>query len=602
MISMDIEKLATTRITQMVAKCSHLKSFIADNDKTPLIDGQIFVYSSEVQSNANYEGRVDVQVKGQKLKGDMKVPRRFPIKKTELAGHLKSNGVLYLVVYVNPKNGDEIAHYILLNPFRIQQIIKDMGSQQTVKIETKPLSSDCNEIESLVKLALKTRNEQPEMQVDLAQLNNVSSFTVYTNKPLNLDAPVTLTRDKYDFTLVVKTSAGMTLSVDGEFAIVPDDYLDRSIELTVSSGDFVFRNPIRRRIGPDAFELVLSDGLKIRLDIKGQAASGSMTLRMRKTLRERFDDLGFYFASVDNQAFYIDGEENKFDVAPGEDQQLRKHFKYLTTLLSLCNELGVDSSLVELKPLEGDRAGQLTSLHGVMVKGNEIDDGHHETGRILQPMGRWNLQLIVVQDSTNGKWLCRDLFHPELGLQLIRTVEYETGEREIQRVTPYEVLDFKHFPYTLNLHLDDIVNAYDKIFEYPETSGNANATVLNLIRAADVVEVRHLEFLDAALTLNRWLASKEGDLPRHQINHWQIIARGGEIAQEERSAIRLLKRQASASKDEMAPYEEASCAILLGEEEDIADCLSRLEGDQLASMREWPIWDLYISAKTAKDA
>jgi hypothetical protein len=601
MISMDIEQLATTRITQMVARCPHLKSFITDNDKTPLIDGQIFVYSSEVQSNANYDGRVDVQVKGHKLKGDMKVPRKFPIKKTELAGHLKSNGVLYLIVYINPKTGEEIPHYILLRPFWIHQIIEDMGSQQSVKIETKPLSSNCNEIESLVRLALKTRNEQPEMQVDLAQLDNVISISVYTNKQLNLDAPVTLTRGNHDFTLVAKTPAGM-MSVDGDFVIVPEDYLDHPTEMTVSSGDFVFRNPVRRKIGPNILDLVLSDGLKIRLTITGQTASGSMTLTMRETLRERFEDLGFYFASMDNQAFYIDGKENKFDVAPDEDRQLRKHFKYLTTLLSLCDELGVNSSLVELKPLEGDRAGQLTSLHGVMVKGNEIDDGHHETGRILQPMGRWNLQLIVVQDSTDGKWLCRDLFHPELGQQMIRTVEYETGEREIQRVTPYEILDFKHFPYTLNLHLDNIVNAYDEIFEYPETSGNANATVLNLIRAADVVEVRHLEFLDAALSLNRWLASKEGDLPRHQINHWQIIARKGELAQEERSAIRLLKRQTSASKDEMAPYEETSCAILLGEEEDIVDCLSRLEGDQLASMREWPIWDLYIAAKTATDA
>ena len=490
-----------------------------------------------------------------------------------------------------------------LNPFKIQYLIDKMEGRKQVAVEIKRLPSDPSKIEGIVRLALQTRNEQPGMGVDIKQLGDLSSITVYSDGTLNLDAPVTLKRATHDFALVAKSASGTTVFVDMEFFITPNEYVGEATTLAVFSGDFVFHNPVKRRVDEETFELELSDGLKIRLSIMGRTASGSMMLTMRETLRERFNDLGFYLASIDNQFFYVDGDQNKFDVDPGEDQQdLRKHFKYLTTLLSLCDELGVDSSLVELKPLEGERGRQLTSLHGVMVEGKEIGDAHQETGRIFQPMGRWGLQLIVVRDSAEDRWQCRDIFHPELGQQFILTGETESGETQIRRVTPYEIVDREALPYTLNLHLDNVVNAYDDIFEYPETSEYANLTVLNLIHAADVVEVRKAEFLDAASTLNNWLILKQGDLPNHQINHWQIAARKGKLAQDQRSAIRSLKRQIISSEDDAAPFVEVACAILLGEEEDIADCLSLLNADQLARMQEWPVWDLYIAAKTAKDA
>ncbi len=587
----------------MISACSRLEPVIDSNDKTLLTDGHIDVHSSEVHSKETFEGRVVVQVKGRKPTGARELPHTFPISKTDLAGYLKNNGVLFFVVFVNPKTNTRHPAYALLNPFKIQYLIDKMEGRKQIAVDIKRLPSDPSKIEAIVKLALQTRNEQPGMRVDIKQLGDLSSITVYSDGSLNFDAPVVLKRATHDFTLVAENAKGMTVFVDMEFSLTPNEYVGEEANLTFSSGDFVFRNPVKRRVDQETFELVLSDGLKIQLSIMGQTASGSMMLTMRETLRERFNDLGFYFASVDNQFFHVDGEENKFDVAPGEDQQdLRRHFKYLTTLVSLCDALGINSSLVELEPLEGVRGRQLISLHGVMVEGKEIDDPHRETGRIFQPVGRWGIQLIVVRDSAKDRWQCRDLFDPELGQQFILTGETESGENQIRRVTPYEIVDREQLPYTLNLHLDNVVNAYDEIFEYPETSEYANLTVLNLIHAADIVEVRKTEFLDAALTLNNWLILKQGDRPNHQINDWQIAARKGKLAQDQRSAIRSLKREISSSEDEYAPFIEAGCAILLGEEEDVAYYLSLLDAAQLTRMQEWPIWDLYMAAKTVKDA
>ncbi|WP_146617488.1 hypothetical protein [Arthrobacter globiformis] len=599
---MDVEMLAVYEIGHRVSKCPHLKAFIDSNDKTLLTDGHIDVHSSESHSKETFEGRVNVQVKGRTATVSTKPPRTFAITKTDLTGYLKNHSVLYFIVFVNPRTGKAIPSYVLLNPFKIQFLIRKMGRKSRIGVNIKRFPSDPAKIEDIIKLALQSAAENPAARIDLKQLKDLSRITLYTDGSLNLDAPVRLTRDDFDFTLVFETSGGMALSVDEELVITPPEYVGEPTELSVASGDFEFRNPTRRRVDRDTVELELSDGLKLRRTGTDQAATGSVSLTMRETLRERFNDLGFYLTCVDDQVFSIDGIENRVQVASCDDQQdLREHFEYLTTLMSLCDHLGVNSSLVELEPLEGKRGRQLVGLHGVMLGGEEISVAHHEPGRILQPMGRWSLQLLVAQDSAKGKWLCRDLFHPELGQQFVMSWEDEAGELQITRVTPYEIVDREHLPFTLNLHLDNLVNAYNDIFEYPGAADYANATVLNLIRAADVVEVRKSEFLDAAFSLNNWLVSKQGDLPNHQINHWQIAVRKGQLRQDQRLEIRSLKGQASRHEIDNPLFAETACAILLGDEEEIAYCLSRLDEAQLVQFQDWPIWDLHSAGKTSKD-
>jgi hypothetical protein len=602
MVTMNVELQAVTKIVSMVSKCPHLEPVIDSNDKTLLTDGHIDVHTSDSHTKVNFEGRVNVQVKGRQLSGRMKIPRTFAITKTDLLGYLKNQGVLYFVVFVNPKTHESLPAYALLSPFKIQQLIREMGDQKQIGVRIKPLPSDPSRIEDLVRLALKSADEKPSMRIDLGQLKNLSRITVYTDGSLNLDAPVRLTRADYDFTLVFETSGGMVVSVDEELLITPPEYAGEVTELIVTSGDFVFPNPTRRRVDKDTVELELSEGLKMRSSRTGQTSTGSVSLTMRKSLSERFNDIGFYLACLDDKAFSIDGVENRVEVGTVKDiQDLREHFEYLRTLMSLCGHLGVDASLVDLEPLEGKRGRQLVALHGVMIDGEEISDAHHETGRVLQPMGDWSLQLLVVQDSAEGKWLCRDLFDPELGQQFVISGEDETGEPFIRRVTPYEIVDREHLPFTLNLHLDNLVSAYKDIFKYPQAADYANATVINLIRAADIVTVRKVEFLNAAASLNEWLVSVEGNLPYHQINRWQIAVRNEQLTREERFAIRFLKAQASKHEIDQPLVVETACAILLGDEEETAFCLGRLDETQLAMFQDWPIWGLHSPVETPED-
>ncbi|MUK01800.1 hypothetical protein GM708_07540 [Vibrio cholerae] len=247
---MNIELQATNKISDMVSACPHLEPVIDSNDKTPLTDGHIDVHSSsEVHSKANFEGRVSVQVKGLSFKGKWKdLPRTYSISRIDLDGYLKNQGVLYFVVFINPKTGTRKSTYILLNPYKIQALIKDMGSKKSVAIQIKPLPSDRPKIENIVRLALQTRNENPNTRIDYTQLGDLSRIKLYTDGELNINGPLTLDHKNYDFSLVLETTGGASVYVDQVFTLIPEEYVSKPTDLIVASGDFEFSHPSRAEL------------------------------------------------------------------------------------------------------------------------------------------------------------------------------------------------------------------------------------------------------------------------------------------------------------------------------------------------------------------
>ncbi|MUK01799.1 hypothetical protein GM708_07535 [Vibrio cholerae] len=296
---------------------------------------------------------------------------------------------------------------------------------------------------------------------------------------------------------------------------------------------------------------------------------------------------------METAVFEVNGIESKFEVNsdPGLED-LQEHFEYLKSLVTLFDGMGVNSSMIEMDSLDEKRRRQLVGLYDVMIQGRDISSAHHEMGRVAQPVGKWHLQLIVLPNGEGEKWMCNDLFDPKLQHQFALSFEDDEGETEFTRVTPYDFMETEQLPFILNLHLDGLVEAYSNVFEYSGAGARANATVLNLIHAADAVNLRKTEFLDAASALNQWLLSKEGDLAQHQINRWQIAFRNEQLSQADRFGIRSLRDEAIKHEVELPLLVETSCAILLGDAEDFAYCTSRLGEDELAEIQKWPIWTL----------
>lgn len=128
---MNIEQLAVNEVNRLLESCDHLEPLIDANDRTPLTDGHISLYSdtSDNHSKENFLGRVDVQVKGKTLKDPSRL-QTYPVDRADLEGYGKMTGVLFFVVAIRRSDKKKQAYYSILSPFTIANILTEMKPSQ----------------------------------------------------------------------------------------------------------------------------------------------------------------------------------------------------------------------------------------------------------------------------------------------------------------------------------------------------------------------------------------------------------------------------------------------------------------------------------------
>lgn len=596
---MDIETLAVNEISTLVAMCPHLIQQITTNDKTPFTDGHIEIYSGLERSKDEWVGRVSVQVKGRTIPANGKFKKSYPISRTDLRAFQSDSGVLYFVVSIDRDTGARRPFYALLSPFRIEKILSGAApTTKQISVPLKDFPTSQYEIESLLHFAHKTKEQRPSAGNVSSLFPQIQSLTVYSAHNLNFDAPVLLVPGEAEITLVLTTTEGLSLHLDGELQILPSAYTPHCVDVKIECADIIFHQATARMIDEETVEMKLSDGLTLRF----RRAAGVQALEASFTLvdlfPERLKALSFFVALLDRHPIVIDGESIPSDIADGGDPKLRRHLGYLRQLAELFEVLGVDTQLVDLSEIDQKQHRELQFVHRSLVGHEELLGDNREPARVIQKVGRWLLMLLVTRGSKPGSWRYVNPFSPESRHEFRatqHTVPREGPSGDVP-ATIYEFVEQEHLPSTLNLRLDRITEAYDVIADLPDTASLANQEVMSLILAADLSEERRGEFLDAANALNEWLISCVGAEAHHLVNRWQILWRRGGLTGAHRGEIRGLKREMSKGDLELAVHIEFACALLLGDHEEADYYLGLLPTKERKHVEMWPLWALRSSA------
>lgn len=591
---MNIEVRAVNRVSDAIAHCPRLSPTIDANDRTPFTDGHIEIYSNNEHKNENWRGRVSVQVKGRSVKKLAKFPRTFRVSRIDLEAFLRSRGVLYFVVAVDAKTSIRTVFYVLLNPFRIKQLLDQLSPDQNYSnIKLRDFPTDSDDIESLVNMAFMMQSEEPKMGFDPKLLENIEQFTILTSRPMEFDQPVTLNYEEVEFSITAITAGGMSIPLSGEFSFVPASYHYRVIELTVSAGEVSFQNPVSRRIDRLTVELVLSEGLTLRLSEAEGGRSAELQIKLQRTLEGRLQDLKFYSSLITNPVLKLG--EYEIPLRPSHltgDQRLIDHHASLERLKSLFDALHTESQLISVDDITEKQSKQLAGLHHAVVDRRAIPQELERSGRVRQPVGDWAIELFCIKDNETNLWRYVDLFDSEFEYRFVARKEDDSDEDGHFLVTPYELIDDTYFFSTLNLHLSKISERYEGLPDVDRKFTLANETVLKLLRASDAAPLRSIEFLDAAKALNDWIIENEGEQHIHLINKWQIDARRGELSEAIRAQIRTVREDNYKSGAANALEIQAACAILLRDDEETLHFLQKLDPSVLRRMKTWPIWTL----------
>lgn len=600
----DAEALAVSEIARLIGGCPNLKAYISTNDKTPFTDGYIDVYSAIRQSKDDWSGRVSIQVKGRSRPTKKGSLAKFPIERTDLLGYQKDAGVLYFVVTVDPKTMRCTAYYALLSPFAIEAILnRHPSSKQRISVPLKAFPTNPASIERVVSLALKKRDERTSVGFDPFIFERLETLTVHTVDSLQLDGPVTLTSGTHDFALIATTVDGLSLPLSGELRLFPPSCEVQRLDEPVRSGGIAYDNALLRRTGDDSFKLEISDGLTLSVHARSGTLTANVNLTLQRTLAGRLKDIQFFTAMLDTKSIELGGHPTSFQIADADlNTWLQGHVESLVAMAELFDVLGVDPHLIDLEEITESQTRQLNALHRALVQGEEVHDPAGATARVLQQMGSWNLLLLKNPGSTVGTWTYVDPFAPTETRQLLwratdvnDTESSEGTDNPTIPVTPYDVVASDQVGTVLNMRLDAIVDAYARIAEAPSTTGLANQRVIELISAADAIDVRRNVLLNAAAALNDWLIDQQPDEPHHRVNGWQIIARLNPLTNDQRSEIRQLRRQVARSGVDNIDHYELAFALLLDDDEELSDLVRHLPPERVEQVQKWPIWSLHDS-------
>lgn len=136
------ERNAVNAVRDFIDGTSCLRSFLQENDKTPLWDGSVFVYKGTPDKNENLVGTVKTQVKGTEVEA-FQDSELFRLTETELNLYMLEGGQFFFVVEMLKDNiRERKIFYKKLTPHYIKALLKQCKGQKTIPIILHPLPAD----------------------------------------------------------------------------------------------------------------------------------------------------------------------------------------------------------------------------------------------------------------------------------------------------------------------------------------------------------------------------------------------------------------------------------------------------------------------------
>lgn len=171
-VSEIIEKKGINKIKDILLETNSINTFIKENDKTPIWDGEIYIYDFDLNrkkfKNDCFLGRIPVQVKGMSVK---KFSNSIRVEKKYLKKFAQENGVIYYVVqFCN----DEFKIYY--NDFlnhKVKAILKDMHKNKSKDILFDEFPNDINKVYNIHKAFLENKKYQIIQNDDLQSIQDV---------------------------------------------------------------------------------------------------------------------------------------------------------------------------------------------------------------------------------------------------------------------------------------------------------------------------------------------------------------------------------------------------------------------------------------------
>ncbi len=596
----QIETFSVNAVRDSLSLTDFLDPFIADNDKEPSWDGNVYIYESKNHKKDNLKGRIPVQVKGKECDDLSKDSITFSMSTSDLRNYLYDGGSILFVVYIGNGGLCKKIYYMELPPIRLRLLLGSTKGQKTKTITLKEFPIDNNKKSTIFFNCL--RNCQMQSSFTDAKL---LSFEELEKQGLleGISVPISGVGIKDDLQRALITNdVYLYAKIKGSPIPQPMEILPQSLttketlDTDISIGDKIYYT--KASLIKSQEKTVYQIGNSFSISFTEAQKPCSIKYKNSNNARVLAKDLDFMLSYIENGYFNLNGIRMPFDKENADYSNFdcakeSEHLSYAKRVVTTLDLLNCDKD-IDFSKLSNEDFRNLNRLVTAFVDKEPV--GNLKAGLppiIKLPVGELSFALYMKPTTEGGTiYEMLDFFKIEM------SVAYDGKDGEKLPVSQFSILHTDDFLTLSNIRFDIFEPSFEKCEKHYDTFNRANWFMLDLLCAFDKSEGKRTEILNAAKQFDEWImTSSEEELPYtvKELNHLQTVKR------ERKLIITELAELYSIVESNATNEETLVGAYLLLDQQPAAEMhFSKLTPEQQENFKTYPIYHFWANAEEEK--
>ncbi len=571
----QIETKGIAYLEDLITDSKILVPYITSNDKTPLWDGEIQIYSKPDHNDKNefILGRVPIQVRAT---GSKKNRKKYPIKRDILRKYRNTGGIIFIRPFVTDKKENREIYISLLLPVKIEELLVSKPNNIQISVPFEKIDS-IQELETKICFFFKHQNH--------ISIANSEQLVQYFSNDICKIAIATMSNNSSNYEDLFNSNA-IVYVIDNFDIQIPTllkiDEIGISINHQVGVNNTIyFQNA--------CLKLNRNKGKILELN-----SAISLVLKDISNLNFNFETKGALLEDIVQAALFLEGlhkykhiniDSRRLDFNAKTSSFESSLFNGWKDILYFLQSQHIPTEKIKNNDLEKE-ATQLLKLQNMINKAVSFDkdpqkDVFFETFNLLNR----RILLFFIKQDTNS-YLCENFFNSHsasIRYNKIITSKFIT------------VLNFKEDPAYTDLlfgYEEDMSRDICEKYNHELYSEHLELALF-CIKGYDLYQQKHPknQLLNIALTILEKI--EESKTPSDNlditliINKLQVKKRLRTLDSQDLEQLYIIKN----SIDNQLAH---CCIFLLSDNiNEFKSTFNKLPKDDQEKFKTWPIWNLY---------
>lgn len=522
-----VETISVNAVRNSIVTSPFLDQFIADNDKEPSWDGNVYIYEDISKKKSKLKGRLPVQIKG-KICADFSADEiSYSMDVSDLRNYLYDGGAVLFVVYMNGSGTTTQIYYTELTPLKLRFELNDAKIQKSKTVKLKKFPDDGNKKATIFLNCLQNCQKQASFtDAKLYSLEELETTGLLESLTIPL-AGVGVFDPK---TLLLSSEAYLYANIRGSSIPQPIELLPKGIVTReVVPNDVVIDDYIHYKNysvinSADSTTVQFGESFKIAFDEK--KSSCKMNYKNSSKLRTLARDLNFLLDYIEKGYFKVGSAKFPFDENganfDGFDVDKEKgRLLFAQRSVKVLDMLGCKEDL-DVTKLTGEDIRNLERLAVALIDKESVSGLKPNLPPVLlMTIAGLKFALLFVRGKSEGEYYIFDFFKSKL------SIAYKGADGKMIPTSQYAILHADILAEIQNIQPELFLPSFQNV-ETEDKYTRANWFLLDLLIAYDNSNDTRADLLKAADDLSKWLYKAPEQYLDYNIkclNRYQVLKR-----------------------------------------------------------------------------